>query len=78
MIQLGFIKNNKNRTLLSDFVTDDKSSFIRTYGSETSRSNIGSTYIGYSSDTYGLLFGQQYQQNDNEFPEPPDPSKIVN
>ena len=64
---LGFIKNNKNRSLLSDFKTDDKSSFIRTYGSETSRSNIGSTYVGYSSDTYGLLFGQQYQQNDNEF-----------
>ena len=64
---LGFLKNNKNRSLLSNFKSDDRSSFIRTYGSNTSRENIGTKYTGYNSDTYGLLFGQQFKASDNQF-----------
>jgi autotransporter-associated beta strand protein len=64
---LGFIKNNKNRTLLSRFSSEDRSSFLRTYGTSSENENIGADYTGYKSDTYGVLFGQQFKDNDKDF-----------
>ncbi|MDC0521749.1 autotransporter-associated beta strand repeat-containing protein [Candidatus Pelagibacter sp.] len=64
---LGFIKNNKNRTLLSKFSSEDRSSFLRTYGTSSDNENIGADYTGYKSDTYGVLFGQQFKDNDKDF-----------
>ena len=64
---LGFIKNNKNRTLLSKFSSEDRSSFLRTYGTSSENENIGADYTGYKSDTYGVLFGQQFKDNDKDF-----------
>ena len=64
---LGFIKNNKNRTLLSRFSSEDRSSFLRTYGTSSENENIGADYTGYKSDTYGVLFGQQFKDSDKDF-----------
>ncbi|MDA8836645.1 autotransporter-associated beta strand repeat-containing protein [Candidatus Pelagibacter bacterium] len=64
---LGFIKNNKNRTLLSKFSSEDRSSFLRTYGTSSENENIDADYTGYKSDTYGVLFGQQFKDNDKDF-----------
>ncbi|MDC0889976.1 autotransporter-associated beta strand repeat-containing protein [Candidatus Pelagibacter ubique] len=64
---LGFIKNNKNRTLLSKFSSEDRSSFLRTYGTSSENENIGADYTGYKSDTYGVLFGQQFKDSDKDF-----------
>ena len=64
---LGFIKNNKNRTLMSKFSSEDRSSFLRTYGTSSENENIGADYTGYKSDTYGVLFGQQFKDNDKDF-----------
>ena len=64
---LGFIKNNKNRTLLSRFSSEDRSSFLRTYGTSSENENIGTDYTGYKSDTYGVLFGQQFKDSDKDF-----------
>ena len=64
---LGFIKNNKNRTLLSRFSSEDRSSFLRTYGTSSDNENIGADYTGYKSDTYGVLFGQQFKDSDKDF-----------
>ena len=38
---LGFIKNNKNKSLLNDFRSEDSATFIRTYGTTANRDNIG-------------------------------------
>ena len=64
---LGFIKNNKNRTLMSKFSSEDRSSFLRTYGTSSENENIGADYTGYKSDTYGVLFGQQFKDSDKDF-----------
>ncbi|MDA8801497.1 autotransporter-associated beta strand repeat-containing protein, partial [Candidatus Pelagibacter bacterium] len=64
---LGFIKNNKNSTLLSKFSSEDRSSFLRTYGTSSENENIGADYTGYKSDTYGVLFGQQFKDSDKDF-----------
>ena len=64
---LGFIKNNKNRTLMSRFSSEDRSSFLRTYGTSSENENIGADYTGYKSDTYGVLFGQQFKDSDKDF-----------
>ena len=64
---LGFIKNNKNKSFFERFQTDDRASFIRTYGTKTKRDNIGDGYTGYSSDTSGILFGEQFKENESNF-----------
>ena len=64
---LGFIKNNKNKSLLNDFRSDDSATFIRTYGTTANRSNIGTSYTGYDSETTGILIGQQFKNDDEKF-----------
>jgi fibronectin-binding autotransporter adhesin len=64
---LGFIKNNKNKSILDNFVSEDRASFIRTYGTTADRDNIGSSYTGYKSETTGILFGQQFKNDDVTF-----------
>jgi len=64
---LGFLKNNKNKTLVSAFTSNDSAAFIRTYGAKTKRDNIGSDYTGYQNDTYGILFGEQYKMSEGNF-----------
>jgi fibronectin-binding autotransporter adhesin len=64
---LGFIKNNKNKSILDNFVSEDRASFIRTYGTTADRDNIGSNYTGYKSETTGILFGQQFKNNEDTF-----------
>ena len=64
---LGFIKNNKNRSLFENFETEDRSSFLRTYGTNVKREDIGSSFIGYKSETAGLLFGEQFKNNNEMF-----------
>ena len=64
---LGFIKNNKNKSLLNDFKSDDSATFIRTYGTTANRNNIGTSYTGYKSETTGILFGQQFKNDDEKF-----------
>ena len=64
---LGFLKKNKNKTLLSGNKSKDRAAFLRTYGGKTKRNNIGSTFTGYNNDTYGLLFGEQIRVASNIF-----------
>ena len=65
---MGFIKNNKNKSILNNFKSDDSSTFIRTYGTTAKRDNIGSNYTGYESETTpGILFGQQFKNEENKF-----------
>ena len=64
---LGFIKNNKNKSLLNDFKSEDSATFIRTYGTTANRDNIGTSYTGYKSETTGILFGQQFKNDDEKF-----------
>ena len=64
---LGFIKNNKNRSLFENFETEDRSSFLRTYGTNVKREDIGSSFTGYKSETVGLLFGEQFKNNNEMF-----------
>lgn len=64
---LGFIKNNKNKSILSDFQSPDSASFIRTYGTTADRDNINSNYTGYDSETTGILFGQQFKNDEETF-----------
>ena len=64
---LGFIKNNKNKSLLNDFRSDDSATFIRTYGTTANRDNIGTSYTGYKSETTGILIGQQFKNDDEKF-----------
>ena len=39
-------------------------SFLRTFGTNTKRDNIGEGYTGYNSDTTGILFGEQFKKDD--------------
>ena len=64
---LGFIKNNKNKTFFENFNTEDRSTFLRTYGTLSSRKDIGASYTGYKSETTGVLFGEQFKNSDEEF-----------
>jgi len=64
---LGFLKNNKNKTLLSGFTSEDKAAYIRTYGSRTKRKDIGAEYTGFDNDTFGILFGEQFIKGNNSF-----------
>lgn len=64
---LGFIKNNKNKSFFERFESDDSASFLRTFGTNTKRDNIGDGYTGYSSDTTGVLFGEQFKKDDINF-----------
>jgi len=64
---LGFLKNNKNKTILSGKTSQDRAAFIRTYGGQTKRDDIGSTFTGYKNDTFGILFGEQIRVASNVF-----------
>ena len=64
---LGFIKNNKNKSFFERFESDDSASFLRTFGTNTKRDNIGDGYTGYNSDTTGILFGEQFKKDDINF-----------
>ena len=64
---LGFIKNNKNKSFFERFESDDSASFLRTFGTNTKRDNIGEGYTGYNSDTTGILFGEQFKKDDINF-----------
>ncbi|WP_440675956.1 autotransporter-associated beta strand repeat-containing protein [Candidatus Pelagibacter sp. HIMB1593] len=64
---LGFIKNNKNKSFFERFESDDRASFLRTFGTNTKRDNIGEGYTGYNSDTTGILFGEQFKKDDINF-----------
>ena len=64
---MGFIKNNKNKSFFERFVNEDRASFIRTFGTETKRENIGAGYTGYKSDTAGILFGEQFKNDEINF-----------
>ncbi|MDC0460866.1 autotransporter-associated beta strand repeat-containing protein [Candidatus Pelagibacter sp.] len=64
---LGFVKNNKNRSIFNDFQSEDSSTFIRTYGTTADRDNINSNYTGYDSETTGILFGQQFKNDEETF-----------
>ena len=64
---LGFIKNNKNKSFFERFESDHRASFLRTFGTNTKRDNIGEGYTGYNSDTTGILFGEQFKKDDINF-----------
>ena len=64
---LGFIKNNKNKSFFERFESDDRASFLRTFGTNTKRDNIGEGYTGYNSDTAGILFGEQFKKDEINF-----------
>ena len=64
---LGFVKNNKNRSIFNDFQSEDSATFIRTYGTTADRDNINSNYTGYDSETTGILFGQQFKNDEETF-----------
>ena len=64
---LGFVKNNKNKSIFEEFSSEDSASFLRTYGTKSKRKNIGSSYTGYESETTGILFGQQFKSSDEVF-----------
>ncbi|WP_440912141.1 autotransporter-associated beta strand repeat-containing protein [Candidatus Pelagibacter sp.] len=64
---LGFVKNNKNRSIFNDFRSEDSATFIRTYGTTADRDNINSNYTGYDSETTGILFGQQFKNDEETF-----------
>jgi len=64
---LGFLKNNKNKTILSGKTSQDRAAFIRTYGGQTKRDDIGTTFTGYKNDTFGILFGEQIRVASNVF-----------
>ena len=64
---IGFIKNNKNKSFFERFQTDDRASFVRTYGTKTKRDNIGEGYTGYQSDTSGILLGEQFKESETSF-----------
>ncbi|MDC0417560.1 autotransporter-associated beta strand repeat-containing protein [Candidatus Pelagibacter sp.] len=64
---LGFVKNNKNRSIFNDFQSEDSATFIRTYGTTVDRDNINSNYTGYDSETTGILFGQQFKNDEETF-----------
>jgi len=64
---LGFVKNNKNRTFYEKFNSEDKATFLRTFGAKTKRDNIGAGYTGYQSETSGILLGEQFKYDQDEF-----------
>ena len=68
---LGFLKNNKNRTIFKNLIPDkenkDKAVFVRTFGSNYNSDNITDTHTGFSNDTFGILYGQQYRHDDKNY-----------
>ena len=64
---VGFIKNNKNKSIFENFETDDRASFVRTFGTHTKRKDIGIAHTGYDSDTMGILLGEQFKIDEENF-----------